>query len=150
MRDSSKVRLSEAANCLNYNLRRTSRLVNRYYEQALKPAGLRAGQFNLLVPVGLRGALSITQLAEILGMERSALARNLKPLERKRWVTLTVGADRRTRLVRLTREGRWLLRTAYPFWEQAQRELASALTGSVLRALLKGLRAASNAARTED
>lgn len=150
MRDSSRVRLSEAATCLNYNLRRTSRLVNRYYEQALKPAGLRAGQFNLMVPLGLRGALSITQLAELLGMERSALARNLRPLERKRWVTVTVGADRRTRLVRLTREGRWSLRTAYPFWEQAQRELTSALAGSVLRGLLKGLRAASNAARTED
>lgn len=150
MRDSSKVRLSKAATCLNYNLRRTSRLVNRYYEQALKPAGLRAGQFNLMVPVGLSGTLSITQLAELLGMERSALARNLKPLERKHWVTITVGGDRRTRLVRLTREGRRSLRTAYPFWEQAQRELTTALTGSVLRGLLEGLRAASNAARIED
>jgi DNA-binding MarR family transcriptional regulator len=150
MRDSSKARLSAAVTCLNFNLRRTSRLVNRYYEQALKPAGLRASQFNLMVPVGLGGALSITQLAELLGMERSALARNLKPLERKRWVTVTVGADRRTRLVRLTREGESRLRRAYPRWEQAQRELTSALTGSVLRGLLKGLRAASTAARTED
>jgi len=150
MRDSSKARLSAAATCLNYNLRRTSRLVNRYYEQVLRPAGLRAGQFNLMVPVGLRGALSITQLAELLGMERSALARNLKPLERKGWVTVTAGADRRMRLVRLTREGQLLLHTAYPFWERAQRELTSALTGSVLRGLLKGLHAASTAARTED
>ena len=150
MRDSSKALLSAAVTCLNFNLRRTSRLVNRYYEQALKPAGLRAGQFNLMVPVGLRGALSITQLAELLGMERSALARNLKPLERKRWVTVTVGADRRTRLVRLTRQGESRLRTAYPFWEEAQRELTAALAGPVMRGLLDGLRAASDAARTED
>ena len=150
MRESLKLRLSEASACLNYKLRRASRLVNHHYDRALKPAGVRAGQFNLMVPVALRGAFSISGLAALLGMERSALARNLKPLERKRWVTVTVGADLRTRLVRLTREGRGSLRRAYPFWEQAQRELTSAITGSVLRGLLKGLRAASDAARIQD
>ena len=150
MRDSSKARLSAAVTCLNFNLRRTSRLVNHYYDQALKPAGLRAGQFNLMVPVALRGAFSITELAALLGVERSALARNLNPLERKGWVTVTVGADRRTRIVRLTLQGERLLLRARPLWEQAQRELTSALTGSVLRGLLEGLRAAFNAARIED
>lgn len=150
MREPSKARFSEASACLNYNLRRTSRLVNHHYDQALKPAGVRAGQFNLMIPVALRGVFSITGLAALLGMERSALARNLKPLERKGWVRVTVGGDRRTRIVRLTREGERLLLRAYPLWEQAQRDLTSALTGPVLRGLLKGLRAASDAARTED
>ena len=149
MRHSSKVRLSGASACLNYNLRRTSRLVGHYYDQALKPAGVRAGQFNLMVPVALRGAFSISELAALLGMERSALARNLRPLERKAWVTVEVGADRRTRIVRLTREGDRLLLKAYPLWERAQRKLTAALTGSVLQGLLKGLRAVSSAARTE-
>jgi len=150
MREPWKVRLREASTCLNYNLRRTSRLVNHHYDQALTPAGVRAGQFNLMVPVALRGALSITGLAALLGMERSALARNLKPLERKGWLTVRVGADRRTRIVHLTREGERLLRRAYPLWERAQRELTAALKGSVLQGLLKGLRAAAGAARTED
>lgn len=150
MRHSSKARLSEASTCLNYNLRRTSRLVNRYYDQALKPAGLRAGQFNLMVPLALRGALSITELAELLAMERSALARNLKPLARKGWVKVGVGADRRTRIVHLTREGERLLLKAYLLWEQAQAELTAALKGSGLQSLLKALRAAAEAARAED
>ena len=124
--------------------------MNHHYDQALTPAGVRAGQFNLMVPVALRGALSITGLAALLGMERSALARNLKPLERKGWLRVRVGADRRTRIVHLTREGERLLRRAYPLWEQAQRELTAALKGSVLQGLLKGLRAAARAARTED
>ncbi len=149
MRVRDKLRLSAATLCLNYNLRRTSRLVNHYYDQALKPAGVRAGQFNLMIPLSLRGAFSVTELAELLGMERSALARNLKPLQRKGWLTVTVGADRRTRIVRLTREGERLLRKAYPLWEQAQTQLTAALTGSDLKGLLKGLRAASDAARTE-
>jgi DNA-binding MarR family transcriptional regulator len=150
MREPSKLRLSEASACLNYKLRRASRLVNHHYDQALKPAGVRAGQFNLMVPVALRGAFSITELAALLGMERSALARNLKPLEQKGWVTVTAGADRRTRLVHLTRAGERLLRRAYPLWQQAQRELTAALTGSLLRGLLRGLGAASHAARNEE
>jgi DNA-binding MarR family transcriptional regulator len=150
MRESLKLRLGEASACLNYNLRRTSRQVNHHYDQALQPAGVRAGQFNLMIPVALRGEFSITGLAALLGMERSALARNLKPLERKGWVTVTAGADRRTRLVHLTREGERLLLKAYPLWEKAQRELTAALKGPLLRGLLKGLRAASDAARTED
>ncbi len=149
MRDPWKVRLREASTCLNYILRRTSRLVTQHYDQALKPAGVRAGQFNLMVPVALRGAFSVTELAELVGMERSALARNLKPLERKGWVTVTVGADRRTRIVHLTRNGERLLLKAYPLWKQAQTELTAALPGSDLRGLLKGLRAAE-AARTPD
>lgn len=150
MRESLKQRLGAASACLNYNLRRTARLVNHHYDKALQPAGLRAGQFNLMIPVALRGVFSITGLAALLGMERSALARNLKPLERNGWVTVAVGADRRTRLVRLTRDGERLLAKAYPLWEEAQRELTTALTGPVLRGLLKGLRAASDAARSED
>ncbi len=150
MREASKVRLRRATTCLNYNLRRTSRLVNRYYDQALKPAAVRAGQFNLMVPMALRGASSITELAALLGMERSALARNLKPLERKSWVRVGVGADRRARIVHLTREGERLLLRAYPLWERAQEKLTAALTGPVLQGLLKGLRAASSAPRPED
>jgi len=146
----SKVRLSEASTCLNYNLRRASRLVNHSYDQTLKPAGVRAGQFNLMIPVALRGAFAITDLAALLGMERSALARNLKPLERKGWVAVTVGADRRTRLVRLTREGERLLFKAYPLWERAQTKLTAALGGSDLQRLLKALRAAGDAVRTEE
>jgi DNA-binding MarR family transcriptional regulator len=97
----------------------------------------------------LRGAFSILELAALLGMERSALARNLKPLERKGWATVTVGADRRTRIVHLSRGGERLLLKAYPLWEQAQKELTAAFTGSVMAGLLKGLRAVSSAARTE-
>lgn len=149
MRDPSKARLSRASTCLNYNLRRTSRLVTHYYDQALKPAGLRASQFNLMVPVALRGAFSITELAELLGMERSALARNLKPLKRKGWVAVTAGADRRTRIVQVTHQGERLLLKAYPLWEHAQTDLTAALPGSGLKGLLNGLRAASDAARIE-
>jgi len=140
-------RLKTARMCLNFNLKRTSRLVNQYYDRVLRPTGLRAGQFNLMVPMALRGALSVTELAESLGMERSALARNLKPLEREGWIAISVGTDRRARIVALTPKGERLLQKAYPYWEKAQSHLAAVLSHKDLNGLLKGLRAASDAAR---
>jgi DNA-binding MarR family transcriptional regulator len=150
VRDRRTDQIREASTCLNYILRRTSRVVTHYYDRALSKAGVRSGQFNLMVPVALRGAFSITELAEVLGMERSALARNLKPLKQRGWITVTMGEDRRTRIIRLTRKGERLLLKAYPLWERAQTQLAAALTASDLRGLLKGLDAASKAVPTED
>lgn len=150
MRTPPKAPLREATACLNYILRRTSRLVTQLYDQALKPAGVRSGQFNLMVPVALRGAYSISELADLLGMERSALARNLRPLVRRGWVTVTAGRDRRTRIVRLTRAGERRLIKAYPLWKRAQTTLTGALRRSELEDLVKGLRVASEAARSRE
>jgi DNA-binding MarR family transcriptional regulator len=150
MKDRSSKQLKKETTCLNYKLRRTARLVTQYYDRALRPAGIRTGQFNLMIPVALRGALSVTELADILGMDRSALARNLKPLERKGWVSVSVGTDRRARIVRLTRNGQQLLRTVYPLWERAQTDLSRTFSRSVLRSLLTGLQAAATAVRAED
>lgn len=147
MREALTTGLKAARMCLNFNLKRTSRLVNQYYDRVLRPTGLRAGQFNLMVPMALRGALSITELAESLGMERSALARNLKPLEREGWIAISVGTDRRARIVALTPKGERMLRKAYPYWEKSQSHLAAMLSNKELNGLLKGLRAASDAAR---
>jgi len=146
MQDFSKIRLKKAAACLNFSLRRTSRLVNQYYDRALKPVGIGAGQFNLMVPLAGRGFYYITELAEFLGMERSALARTLKPLEQNGWVTVSVGTDRRTRIARLTHKGERLLLKAYPLWERAQAGLTAALTRPDYQSLLKGLGTISNAA----
>lgn len=140
-------RLQSARMCLNFNLKRTSRLVNQHYDRVLRPTGLRASQFNLMVPVALCGAMSITELAELLGMERSALARNLKPVEREGWMTVSIAADRRARIVALTPQGARVLSRAFSFWKKAQTHFAAALSGSDMHRLMKGLRAASDAAR---
>jgi len=150
MRPPPKARLRDATACLNYILRRTSRLVTQHYDRALKPAGIRAGQFNLMIPVALRGAYAITELADFLGMERSALARNLRPLRQRGWITVTAGRDRRTRIVRLTRAGERRLLKAYPLWKRAQTALTGALRRAGLKDLVQGLRAASDAARSGD
>ena len=117
------VPIEKTQGCLNFQLRRTSRLLGRYYDDALRHLGLRITQFNLLAVLVQTGPIAITALAELVGMERSALARNLKPIERRKLVTVTPGKDKRTRTVTLAPAGRRKLEEALPKWDQTQTQL---------------------------
>ena len=117
------VPIEKTQGCLNFQLRRTSRLLGRYYDDALRHLGLRITQFNLLAVLVQTGPIAITALAELVGMERSALARNLKPIERRKLVTVIPGKDKRTRTVTLAPAGRRKLEEALPKWDQTQTQL---------------------------
>ncbi len=125
--------------CLCFSLRKAARTISREYDQHLKPAGLKTTQFTLLSMTASRGPLSITELAEQLGMERTSLSRTLRPLEAKGYVQVSPEGYKRTRLVEITRAGRRQLETALPLWAQAQRTVQTRLgveQASELRELL--------------
>ena len=82
---------------------------------------LRATQLAVLAAVGSRGALSIQSLADVLGMDRTTLTRNLRPLEDKGLVILAPEARHRSRVLTLAPSGRAMLMKALPLWEAAQR-----------------------------
>ena len=64
------------------------------------------------------------ELADSLVLDRSALAHNLKPLERDTLVQIVVDEnDKRTRLAVLTEAGRAKLAESTPLWERAQQAL---------------------------
>ncbi len=101
--------------CICARLRRTTRRVSQIYDRHLEPHGLTISQFGVMAQVRLGDAPSIGQLAERMVMDPTTLTRALKPLERRGLLTLTPDpADRRTRRLALTEEGRALLRTARP------------------------------------
>src|SRR5690242_13796834 len=58
-------------NCACGKVRMAARALTRRYDDALRPAGLRATQFALLVAISANGAQSIAALAKELGMDRS-------------------------------------------------------------------------------
>jgi DNA-binding MarR family transcriptional regulator len=120
-------RLEETRGCLNFLVRRSARIVGRCYDTALKPTGLRATQFNVMAVLAQSGALSFTRLAALLGMERSALARNLKPLERQGFAEVSAGTDKRVRVAVLTPRGKQKLLSSLPIWSKAQTRLANEL-----------------------
>jgi DNA-binding MarR family transcriptional regulator len=106
--------------CMCHKARMAARAITRAYDDALRPTGLRATQVSVLAAVGARGALSIKSLADSLGMERTTLTRNLRPLEAAGYVVLAPEARHRSRMLTLTPAGRAALQAAVPLWEAAQ------------------------------
>ena len=101
-------------------VRRAARVVGNYYDVHLKSVGLKGTQFTLLNAIFLNPSITITQLADLLLLNRTTLNRNLKPLERQGLVQTSPGKDQRTRVLKLTQEGSSLLQSALPLWLEAQ------------------------------
>jgi len=114
-------------NCTCFNLRKATRTVTQMYDEALKPAGLRATQMSVLAMIVGRGPLTMTGLADQLVMDRTTLTRNLKPLIAEGLVSTVAGPDKRQRLVQITDRGRQRFDETKPLWSEVQNRLADAL-----------------------
>jgi DNA-binding MarR family transcriptional regulator len=107
--------------CNGSALRKATRRVSQLYDAVLAPCGLRSTQRSILVHIARAGAPTMRALATALVLDPSALAHNLKPLERDGLVEITVGPDdRRSRVARLTEQGEAKLRESTSLWRAAQ------------------------------
>ncbi len=124
-----------AQNCLCLNMRQTTRLLTQLYDSYLQPTNLRLTQISLLVAIALAQPVPLTRLADLLALDRTTLARNLKPLERERLVDVSPGEDKRVRVISLTGQGCERLAQALPYWKQAQEVVRVRLGSSECNAL---------------
>lgn len=108
-------------NCMN--VRRASRAVTQFYDAILKPSGLTIAQVGLLRQIDLATELSITELAQLIRVDRTTLNRNLKPLQQAGLLTITAGKDSRVRLITLSESGRTALASGLALWDAAQQQL---------------------------
>jgi DNA-binding MarR family transcriptional regulator len=107
--------------CYATALRRADRAFSRVYDHALRPVNLTTPQFSLLSLLDRAPHdLTLSELADAQAMDRTTLSRNLAPLARVGYVTVSPGRDRRRRAARLTPAGRDALQRARPLWQQAQ------------------------------
>ncbi|MFE7323751.1 MarR family winged helix-turn-helix transcriptional regulator [Streptomyces sp. NPDC057565] len=107
--------------CNNLALRKAARYLGATYDKALAPVGLRATQFSILQKLSAHGEMTITSLADMIAMDRTTLASNLKPLVREGLVTVEPSAvDRRARVVTITPDGLSRVKSALPLWKAVQ------------------------------
>ena len=142
-----------ASTCICFNLRRGARAVTQYYDNLFQAHGIRATQFTVLsalvIAEAQRNLPTITFMAEALVMDRTTLARNLKPLERDELVVIEPGDDRRTRIIRLTDQGRQKLADIIDLWDQGQAHFQTQLGGNQFQMLLNHVNAAVEASQED-
>jgi len=134
-----------AQECSGIRVRQASRLLTRVYDEALRPLGIQASQLSVLIAVALVGENggNFGAVARVLSMDRTTLTRNLAPLEKAGLLRVSRSpTDARARIVSLTRAGEKQIESAYPRWEQAQKQIRARLGASTfdaLRAQLDGV-----------
>lgn len=124
-----------ARSCIAVRLRLLNRVVTNFYDDALRPLGLKVSQLNILIVTARLGLARPARVCEILQLDTSTLSRNVKPLQAHGWLKVVPDEDARTQPFRLTPQGRRLIEKAVPAWEEAQRQ-ATELLGDEGIALL--------------
>jgi DNA-binding MarR family transcriptional regulator len=125
--------------CTCSRLRRATRAITQLYDDALAPSGLRVTQFSLLRNLEREGPSRMSELAEKLLLDRTALTRTLEPLLAAGYVEVTRGRDARTRDVSITRTGRTAVAAAVGPWKRAQAAVARRIGRERLDALIATL-----------
>jgi DNA-binding MarR family transcriptional regulator len=114
--------------CLCLHLQRAARALARRFDEAFRSLGLTSGQYSLMMSLNRPEPPSIGSVASLLAMDRTTLTAALKPLQRRRLVTVMIDADdRRGRRLKLTGAGRALLARAVPVWRRTHADMERVL-----------------------
>ena len=114
---------------LGYHLSLAARIQQRRMEDGLRPLGLPRTFWAILVAAGYEGMTQPSDIADHLGIDRTATSRALRKMEADGLIARGEGeGDRRTRAVALTDHGRAVLARATPVAERNAAAIAAPLT----------------------
>jgi DNA-binding MarR family transcriptional regulator len=136
---------SARRNCVCFNLRRVARVVTQFFDAELRRHGIRSTQGSILSALNITGPTNMADLSDLLGMERTTLLRNLRPLQRDGMVDVEGGGRGGRVEVSLTVKGRKQIEKLAPAWEAAQRTAVTVLGEKRWSALLADLDAVTTA-----
>lgn len=123
----SRYEVAHCRECTCFNLKKATRVVQNLFDEAFRTIGIKGTQFTVLSHIFSYGPITLTKLAEIMLLDRTTLARNLSPLEKKGFIEINPGNDLRTRYIDITEKGRKVLSEALPLWEKTQERIKNDL-----------------------
>ena len=119
--------LNSMENCVCFNLRWVSRALTQFFVSELNHHGLLPTQTPILAALSARPEAGMAELSDWLGMDRTTLVRNLRPLERDGLVK-SAGKGRGNKVsLSLTLKGRTALQRFLPDWQVAQKKVIRTL-----------------------
>ena len=111
-----------------YFVRRLQVWIFQDFIRTLKSVQVRPAEYSVLVLIGANPALSQTDLAEALGIERARLVRLLDGLDRRGWTVRQASTvDRRSHALFLTAAGRRMLHRVEQLVAQHEAHVADRL-----------------------
>jgi DNA-binding MarR family transcriptional regulator len=116
-----------SSQCVAGRVRLLNRRITALYDETLRPVGITSGQLNMLTFIGMLAPITPGVLSDRLQMEKSTTSRNIARMERNGWISVSTGEQAHTRLLKLTRKGRSVMKRALPYWRKAQREVEELL-----------------------
>lgn len=130
-------------NCILTRARQISRVLTAAYDQELRPFGINAPQFSLLVLIAQLGPISRADLGKRNHQGPSTLSRNLQLLISQGWVAEDRAEEGgRRKPLSLTEQGRATMRDAAAAWSVAQeraKELLGESGANVIMGIANGL-----------
>jgi len=127
------------ADCACFQIRRASRILTRAYDKALQSTGLKINQIGVLVAVRELEPATMQSLAESLGMDRTTLVRNIRPLQRDGYLTTETPRGTRAQQIFITEKAIQKLEIAAPLWQQAQAAALACISNDDWEAVRRGL-----------
>jgi DNA-binding MarR family transcriptional regulator len=134
-----KLDLSAAENCVCFNLRRVTRVVTQCYDAQMRRHGIRPTQWSILAALNAQASWTMAELSDRLGMERTTLVRNLRPLQRDGLVQVGGGGHGNRVEPAITAKGRKQIEKLTPAWKSAQNAAVKTLGKKRWSAVLSDL-----------
>lgn len=121
---------------VGHHITRTARIIERRVEGNLRRFGLTRVEWCVIVAVAEEGKKNPSEIADFVGIDRTATSRALRQLENNGLIDREMGRDdRRTTEVRLTAKGKAQFRAALPICTEVGHHFHSKLTLDELRTL---------------
>jgi DNA-binding MarR family transcriptional regulator len=126
--------------CYCIALRKVSRRLTAVYDEAFAPLGITVSQFSQMRNIKQRQPVSLTELSDVLELDRSTVGRNTKVLHRMNLVAMAPSPeDQRETMLTLTEEAVALLKRATPIWNEVQTRIEAKLEAAEFDRLIGAL-----------
>ncbi len=109
--------------CHCMKMRRSAENVINFYDSTLAQSGLTSRQYSLLFAINKLGTCNVRELAEYTLLDRSTLARSLKPLLQADYIEDRKNAGARDSVLALTPKGEQTYSQATELWRKAQEQI---------------------------
>jgi len=119
--------MTSVENCTCFNVRRISRVITQFFDAEVRRHGIRPTQTPILRALQAKNGWGMAELSEWLGMERTTLLRNLRPLQRDGLVRAKGGGRGGHVELEITAKGRTAVAKTLPAWRSAQDKVVALL-----------------------